>query len=189
MLNKIRNLIKRCLVTNPGKDNGQFPISQVSYLGKTGNSEEIYPYGMGAVAPKDSLGILLNVNGDEGNRAHIATNTNLRKKGLKPGEAYFGNMVTGSVTVFSENGDWNVTIKKDGNLTFNGNLNITVNGDANLTANEANINASTANINANTNLGGGGPAIARTGDLVMDVDAPLVPIGIIGVGSSNHTAS
>lgn len=197
MINKLKNMIKRCLVSKPGNDTGQFPIAQVTYLGKTGNSEEIYPYGMGAVAPENSLGLVFSVNGDEGNRSHIATNSDLRLKNLVPGESYFGNLVSGSVMIFSENGDWNVTINNDGNLTCEGNLNITVNGDANVTAsNNVDVNASSVNINAgttttsgDTNLGGGGAGIARIGDVVSDINFPFSPIGTITTGSGTNTAS
>ena len=196
MITKIINLIKNSYISKVGNDAGQYPISQVSYFGKSGLSHEIYPYGMGAVAPTDSLCIMFNVGADDGNRAHIATNSNLRVKNLKEGEAYFGNLVTGTVTIFDQEGNWNVTVKKDGNITIDGNLNITVTGDANLTANNVELNANTVNMNAgtinangSTHLGGGGAGIARIGDLVADISNPLIPIGIISTGSATNTAS
>jgi hypothetical protein len=205
MIEKIMNLVKRCLITIPSQELGQYPVAQVSYFGKAGNSEEIYPYGMGGVSPSGSIGIMFNVNGQEDNRSHIATAPKLRPGGLKPGETYFGNLVSGSITIFKENGDWDVTINKDGNLTFNGDLNITVNGSVNIdsggdvevnssgnaeiTANEATVNAGTIDLNGDCNLGGGGLPISRVGDVVLSDTFPFPPIGTIGTGSANHTAS
>ena len=97
MLTKLITLIKRCRISKPGNDSGEYPISQVSYYGKTGNSEEIYPYGMGGVAPSDSLGVLFSVGAEDSNRAHIATAPSLRPKNLKPGESYFGNLLSKSI--------------------------------------------------------------------------------------------
>lgn len=138
MINLIRNLIKRSRVTNPGTDNKDVPISQVNYLGKTANSEMIYPYGMGALAPTDALCITLNVNGQEQNKVSIATLPKNRVKNLKPGEVFFGNTLANSIVFFQENGD----------LVMNINGNVV--------------------INAPTQLGGtGGLPIARVGDSVV----------------------
>jgi phage gp45-like len=198
MINKILNMIKRCVVTLPSDDKDQFPRAQISYFGKPGNSEEIYPYGIGGVAPKGSTGIVFSIRGDEGNRAHIATATDLRIKNLKEGETYAGNLVSGSVYIFKENGDWDVTITKDGNLTFNGDLNITVNGNVTVNSGgnvdvsasgDANVNATNVNLGSKVNLGSGGQPIARTGDTVLSLSPPFPPIGTIGPGSANHTAS
>ncbi len=173
--------IKRAVIDKPGADDGEYPVTQISYLDKTGNAEVIHPYGMGSNPPNDSLCILFLVNNEDENRAVIATRPDLRPKNLKPGEAYFGNLVTGSIVIAKENGDWDVTIKGD--------LNINITGDANITATgDANVIATNINLNGKVNLGSGGPAIARAGDPVFDIPG-LVQIGIIKTGSGNHTAS
>jgi len=167
------NMIKRAAISNPGLDTGIVPKQQLSYMGGSGDSEMIYPYGSGGVAPGGAFCIVYSLQGDEGNRVAIATTPDLRPKGLKPGEFYCGNLVTGSIMIFAEDGKLNATIKGD--------VNLTVEGDVNVTAN-------TVNLTANVNLGTGGPAIARVGDTVNDINSPFSPIGLIGTGSGKHTA-
>jgi phage gp45-like len=177
MLTKLITLIKRCRISKPGNDSGEYPISQVSYYGKTGNSEEIYPYGMGGVAPTDSLGVLFSVGAEDSNRAHIATAPSLRPKNLKSGESYFGNLLSKSIMIFKENGDWDVTITKDGNLTVSGNLNITVNGN------------STINSSGNVSVTAGGTTtLTSTG--VASVTAPAIALnGPATVNSAGGTVT
>jgi hypothetical protein len=112
--------------------------------------------------------------GQEENKVTIGTLPQSRPKGLEEGEFYVSNLLTGSIILFKKSGKIEIQSKND--------LDITVSGDVNLTAD-------TANINANTNLGGGGPAIARVGDDVVGLVFPFPVIGTIGTGSSNHTAS
>lgn len=198
MYNTIKNLIRRCFITLPSKEDGQYPVSQISYLGSGGlNSEELYPYGHGGVAPEGSAAILLNVGASPSNRVHIA-NSDLRPKNLKPGESWGGNMVADSYYIFKENGDWDVTITKDGKVTASGNLEITVSGNITINASgnvavnsggNVDVTAGTVNLNSSVNLGSGGQPIARVGDLVVSNVPPFPPIGTIQTGSGNHTAS
>ena len=174
MIRRLLNMIKRSVITKSGDDSGQFPVSQIFYNGKTGNSEIIWPYGIGGVLPKDSLGLTFSVMGQEENKVTIGTLPQSRPKGLEEGEFYVSNLLTGSIILFKKSGTIEIHSTK--------NLDIQVDGNVNLTAN-------TANINAKTNLGGGGPAIARVGDDVIGLSFPFPVIGTIGTGSSNHTAS
>ena len=124
------NLIKRAIVTNPGNDSLTYPISQVGYMGKTSDIENIWPYGMGAVPPKDALCIVFNVNGQEDNKSGIATAPNLRPKGLKPGEVYFSNLLTRSIIKFNADGSISITAPNiifNGDVQINGNLNVSGN--------------------------------------------------------------
>jgi len=183
------NMIKRALITNPSKDDGQFGVSQSEYLGKTGNAQDVFPYGMHAVPPEGTLTLLMNVNGQEENGAQIPMSDQLRTKNKKPGEVEFGNMVVGSIMIFKENGDWNVTIKGDVNLNVDGDVNITAGGDVNVTASSATVTASTIDLDGNCSLGSGGPAISRVGDTVIGLGPSFPVIGSISTGSGNHTAS
>ena len=89
MINKIKNLIKRAIITNTGNDDGNFPVSQIQYFGKSGDAEMIWPYGFGALPPNGAVCLVFSVNGDESNRVAIATLPESRPKNLKPGECYF----------------------------------------------------------------------------------------------------
>jgi len=174
MMQKLLNMIKRSVVTNPSTDTMQFPIAQISYNGKIANTEILWPYGIGGILPKDSIGLTFAVMGQEENKVTIGSFPQIRPRGLVEGEFYVSNLLTGSIILFKKDGKIEIQSKN--------NLEISVDGDVNITAN-------TANINAKTNLGGGGPAIARVGDVVNSNSFPFPPIGIIATGSPNHTAS
>ncbi len=143
LLSKLRNIIKYGRVTNIDSDTGQFPQAQYEYFDKVKDVVNVYPYGMNANAPIDTLSLILNV-GHEENSVAIPMNTDLRKKGLSSGESVFGNFVVGSYVYFKSNGDIEVISKNevsvtaptinivsttthDGNVTINGDLQ--VNGD------------------------------------------------------------
>ena len=114
----------------------------------------------------------MQVGGDEGNLVVLPDRSQDRVKDLKEGEVAFFNPLTKSRTIYRQNGDMEVvtegesgdrltTIKKDEITTIGGKLTMTVVGDVDLTAANVNIDAAT------TNLGVGGPAIARVGDAVQ----------------------
>ena len=184
MISMIRNLIKLCRVSVANPDTGNFPISQIDYLEKTGKAVELYPYGMSAVAPTDCLGYVFSVLGQEENRFFIAfPNSNLRHKGLKPGEVMLGNLLTGSNVIFNENGDITVTGAKDINFNINGNVNIKSSGAVNITCPVVNVNAQ------NTNLGQEGSPIARQGDTIEVVISGVPYPGTITGGSPNNRST
>jgi hypothetical protein len=108
LLTKITSMIRRTRVSLSTPDTGTYPITQVSYLGKTGEIEVIWPYGMGGRLPVDAQALTFNVEGMEENKAGIGTAPTLRFKGGKPGEVWFGNPLSGSVLHFLENGNANL---------------------------------------------------------------------------------
>ena len=99
MINKLINLIKRAVITNPSSDDGQFGVSQNTYFGKTGKAHDVYAYGSHAVPPEGTLTLLFNVNAEEDNQAQIPVSDQFRTKGKKPGEYEAGNMLVGSILV------------------------------------------------------------------------------------------
>ena len=166
MINKIKSLIKRAVVTNPGDDSKQFPVSQVRYLSKTQDAEMIYPYGFGALAPKDAICIVFNVNAQESNLAGIPTLPQSRIKNLKEGDVFMHNAKTGDSIKLTENGIEIISASS---------ISITA-------ATIATIKAPSIVLDGNVSLGGvGGPAIARVGDSIM--------AGVIVTGSANHSAT
>lgn len=143
MINKIKNMIKRAIVTNPGDDSKNFPITQIKYFEKTADAEAVYPYGFGANAPKGAVALVFAVNGDESNRAAIVSLPQSRIKNLKPGECYMSNLITGDAIIMREGG---IEIISNNPITINGPV----------------------VVNGNVQLGGaGGQPIARVGDTVV----------------------
>lgn len=166
------NLIKRSVVTKGGDDtNSPVPKQQIKYNGKVADSEMLFPYGMHAnVAANVSLGVTWSIEGQEDYRVTMAYTPNERPR-IDEGEVVFYHPLTLTkthyrnngdldITVQGENGDLNLTIKKDFNITVLGNVNLTVTGDTTLKTNKFDVDS------PKTNLGLGGPAIARVGDAV-----------------------
>jgi len=120
---KLINLIKRAVVSLAGDDSGEFPVTQVSYMGKTSDIEVVFPYGMAANMPKDSIVLMFNVLAQEENKAGIGYRHDLRPKNLKEGEAVFGNFLVGTHIKFDEDG--NIII--DGDMQLTGDLTVTGN--------------------------------------------------------------
>lgn len=117
-MKKLRNMIKRAFVTNPGKDDKEFPVTQVSALGKVSDMEMLFPYGLSANLPKDSIVLLLSVQGDESNQAGIGYRHDLRPKNLKEGEVEVGNFLQGTSIKFDVDGNIHIT----GTVYINGEL-------------------------------------------------------------------
>ncbi len=134
----MKNDIKLAAISLPGKDDKEFPDSQITFFGTTADCVPVYPYGMHANAPVDSYMILFSLNGQAENKAGIAFNPDLRKKNLKSGEVVHGNFVTGSTVFYDEDGniivnceeDEIVTIKGASTVNIAGNAAITVGGEA-----------------------------------------------------------
>ncbi len=159
MLRKIRNLIKKAIITLILEDTANVQKSQVQFYDNVRDVEIISPYGIYGVAPLGSQVVLFQVNGQEENLVGIADDVNNRPKNLKEGELILKNIKTNTAIYFKQDGSLEVTT--------NGNLNITVDGDADITADNVDVNALQVDINASvTNLGVGGNAIARVGDFV-----------------------
>lgn len=152
ILTKTQNLVKRGYVSLLDQDDKNVPHNQVSYLGKTGISERISPYGLYANLPKDTQVLLFSVCGDEANLAHIGYSQDKRFKNLKNGEVLVGNPQTQSYVKFDADG--NIEVEAKGKLIIN------VSGDAEIKANNVKIDA------AKVDLGVGGKAIARQGDSI-----------------------
>ncbi len=162
MVNKLRNLIKRAVVTNPGKDDKEIPVTQIGYFGKTADTEILYPYGIGGVPPKGSICLVFAVGADESNRSAIASLPQSRIKNLKEGDVFFSNQLTGD-SIIIRNDRIEIQSSK-----------------------EVNITAPIVNIIGDTALGGlGGLPIARIGDAISSPSGP----GVITGGSTNHTAT
>jgi phage gp45-like len=206
--------IKRAFLSLAGRDDSDFPTSQVEYNGKVADTEVLYPYGLYGNAPAGSLLVMMHINGEEENRTAIASYPQIRFMNLKEGEVAVGNPMTKSVTAFRANGDIEtvstngekVTIAADSTTTVAGGKSVTVGIDYNLTivgilrlllggitigtpeggAIDIDGTGSILNLKGSYRLGGtGGQPIARVGDTVRVGGVD----GVITSGSGAHTAT
>ncbi len=152
----LRNLIKRAYISKEIINNSEpYLKAQVTYFDKTTNAEMIFPYGMQAIPPKETIGLLLNILGYEDNLVFIPYAQNERFKILlAEGEVVIGSPKSSSYIYFKSNGEINIESKEK--------LTINVNGDVELKANNVKIDAK------KTDLGVGGKKIALDGDSVID---------------------
>jgi phage gp45-like len=174
MINKIRSLIKRGIISLLAEDTGDFQIIQVDYLGKTSKFEAIFPFGTGGNPPEGSSVLLFNVEGQEENKAGIAT---LPKDRFKFNEvhAWTGNPVAGTYIVFRENGDIQEIVKNNRTITIDKDMNITISGNKSetVTGNSAETLTGTKDIDATG-------VITINSNSTVNVVAPSVNLGSSG---------
>lgn len=127
----LNDLIKLCRFSKRESDTGQFPIQQVEYLEKTGDSFVVLPYGMHANIPADFLGLLLSAK--EQDRFVIPLSSKERVHPVASGELVLFHPVTGSKVHFKNNGDIDIETAADINATCN-NINVSAAAKATVTA-------------------------------------------------------
>ena len=71
MISKIKNLIKWGYVSLVGNDSGNYPTSQVTYMGKTKTIIEWTPYGFVSKCPTGGISLMFALHGNEENIAGI----------------------------------------------------------------------------------------------------------------------
>ena len=183
LINMIRNMTRRSVITLAGSDDGDYPIQQITYLGKATECEMISPYGLHANLPIDvTLLTTWSVQGQEDNRVGMGYTPKLRPKELPEGELvlyhpltqtklHFKNNGDLDIDVTGDNGDLNVTIKKDLNITVNGNASINVIGNAAVDIDgTATVDCPTTDWNGDINLTG---KLKITGDLEVSGSSTL----------------
>lgn len=195
VFSSLKDLIKRSRITKGGPDDGQFNIQQVSYLGKEADCEILFPYGMSANLPTDSLVVMFNVNANEQNKTGIGTIPNERKKNLAEGEVAFFHPLTKSFIYFRNSGDIDIDTSQatefvvtEGEFeaafspafsvlaaeeTQGANINITCN-DANLTCKNMNVIASESiTVDATENITATCDVASITATTSVTVDTPI----------------
>lgn len=168
LFNKVKNFIKRCIISETSDDSNIYAIAKIKYYDKDSIAEAIYPYGMSANAPVDTVCILFNINGHESNRACIPYAIIDRFKNLKSGEVIFGSPATQSYVKFMTNGD----IEIDGTKTIFKKGTFTIEEEATIDCTKI-------------NLGSGGNEIARKGDQIKVNVGGTDYIGTIITGGTN----
>ena len=115
LLSSIRSMIRWAEVTLTGADDGDFPIQQVTYLGKTGDAFMHFPYGYHANIPREALALMLSVSGRADARVALACSPMERPTGTASGEVVVFHPLTGSSITFKSSGD--IEIETAGEVT------------------------------------------------------------------------
>jgi phage gp45-like len=148
---RLANLIKFGYVSNTSPDDKNIPFSQITYFdNKITNSVNLFPYGMSANPPANSMSVLFNICGQEENSVNFVFSSKNRFKNLKEGESIFGNESTRSYIKFAA--DKNIEISSAGT------------GDINLDA------GGSINANADTSISLRAPAISIESTGLFHVD-------------------
>lgn len=158
-------MVKRALITLSGDDDQQFRVQQAeAFEDDIFDLEILFPYGMSANLPPNSLLTVFRVGNDENYRVAIGDAPDDRIKNLEEGEVVFFHPGTKSFIHFKANGDIDIDASE-------------ATGNVNINVNQANINAAdSVNIDSPiTNLGVSGEQIARKGD----------PVSVTVVGGSS----
>lgn len=162
LMDYIRNLIKRAVLTNSPIDTGGFQIGQISYLDTITNAEIFHPYGFGSRPPVDSYCVSLDIQGQSEHQICFVSTPDKRIKNLDPGETYFSNLETGTTILNKSNGDMIVTVNGSKKVTISKDFDVVVHGNANIKA------SGSVTIDSNSiDIGVGGSGIARIGDSVL----------------------
>ena len=122
--NKIKNTIRRAVISRHGDDSGTYHITQITYNKKTVPAEVINPYGLYTNPPDDLQTLVFTICGDSENRAIIAYSQDDRFKDLKEGEVVVGNPKTGTFIKLKEDGGIEIDSKSEINITVNGNVKV-----------------------------------------------------------------
>jgi hypothetical protein len=130
--NRVSNLIKTAYCTLPDNDQGDYSSAQVSYYGKVAYTQTIYPYGLQANAPTNTLYKLINNMGQEENTCAIPYCAKERFKGLQAGEVVIGSPLTGSYVKFLADGSIKILSKNKLNESITNDAIINIGGKTTL---------------------------------------------------------
>lgn len=133
MIAALRNMIKRIRTTSNAKQKGAFQYAQVSYMGRSMESQIFHDYGFFSAPPAGGIGIALNPRAEDGDLMSFVCHPKYNAKDLKPGETIVGNFVVKATLFFDEKGRGVLTLPDDLVITCK-NLNATVSGDTNVSA-------------------------------------------------------
>jgi len=174
MVSYLKRLIRWAKVVKAGADTGQFPVQQVTYLGKAGDAVMIFPYGMHANVD-DGLALMVAVGGDAENRGAVPTSMTRRSK-LASGDVEFYSPVSRSRVTFRANGDIEADAKRDLIATVAGDASVDVGGDTSLTVGgnltatvtgDASVSATNVDIDASASATITSPTITLDGDVTI----------------------
>jgi hypothetical protein len=174
LLAKVMNLITYGVVSAVSTDTTDYPIMQISYMGRTANAARISPYGLCSNPPLKAKVVHWNVLAQEENKVGFAFSQQNRFKPLKAGEVVVGNPTSQSYIKFHEDGTIEIVSAKKVLLTGADDMEVTIAGDVKLTA-SGNVDVDATQVN----LGVGGAQIARLGDNVTTIIGGTPEVGTI----------
>lgn len=151
--------IKTMVINDVGEtDDDKNPVQQmqIQTYDATKNCGKLGHYGFYGNAPKGSLVIVLQANGQEETLFGAEDDVNNRPRGLAEGEVMMYNTVTKSYVYLNKDGDVEIYAKTD--------INVKAEGVCNIICENANITAGTTTINGNSHI---------TGNLVVDGTSTL----------------
>lgn len=143
------NMIRWARITKAGSDAEQFATQQMEYLGKVADGIIVFPYGIHANVPADSLALMFAVQDNPDNRAAIAWTPKKRPK-LAAGEVAFYHPPTDAFIIWRKTGDLDIETGNNGTASINikcKDITVDASGDANINcANSAVTATSNADI-------------------------------------------
>lgn len=131
ILRRLTNLIKKAVITKGADDTGNIPRQQLTYNGKTADSEIFFPYGMSAnmASGNRTMCVLFAMEGQEDNRIAMGHTPTLRPRNLAEGELVVYHPLTQTKMHFRNNGDLDITT-----AGASGAVNLIAPGGVNVTA-------------------------------------------------------
>ncbi len=170
----VKSLLRWARTTKAGDDSKDFPVQQVGYLAKVGDSLMWFPYGMHANVPVDELVLMVSMQGNPEARVSIPGSPKKRVRPLASSEVVFFHPNTGSKLHFKANGDIEIEATRDLNVKVAGNMLADVEGNM------------TADVEGNIDLDAAGVAKIKAAGAV-DIDAAGI-MTIDSVGDLSITA-
>ncbi len=104
MMNALKNLIRLARTTRASADDTDFPIQQISYMGKVGDALMWFPYGYHANIPPDYLSLFVTPGANNESRVAFPGSPQKRIKNLVAGEVVVFHPPTGSKIHFKADG-------------------------------------------------------------------------------------
>ena len=205
--NDLRNHSKMGFITLTDADAGEFQIAQYTSLGTTSTCALSYPYGVGGSPPTGTPILLTAVLNQESNISGVAIASQIRRKNLKPGEAYLSNLLTKTIIIMEESGnlavtvngskvvtisgDDTVSVEGSQNVTIKGSETVTIEGSSNINVTgSASITAASVTIGGNTTINGDlvvNGAIGATGEITAFTSGTSINFSQIKVNYNGHT--
>lgn len=139
--------------TEKGENKNPIPQMQIQSYDAVKNCGKLGHYGYYGNAPKGSLVMVIQANGQEECLFGAEDDVNNRPRGLKEGEVMMYNTLTKNYIYFDEEGNTRVYAKKDMKLDVEGAVSITVVGNAEITCPQSTLNGN-ATINGNLTVTG-----------------------------------
>ena len=148
----IKRLLRWGKVSRDGDDAGNYPVQQVTYLGKVGDALMWFPYGYHAVVPDDTLAFLASMQGHPEARVGFPGSPTLRPRITSP-EVVVYHPPTGSKIHFHADGDieiegvdLRVTTTGPTTVTAGGDVTVNSSGDVDVVATSGSVRIDAPNI-------------------------------------------